>query len=105
MPQVFATNFKAGTSPAQAGLTIEDVTAIIDRAGTQADQTRAAIGLPIGTPARVNISVVDASGAILGMFRTLDAPIFGFDVSVQKARTAAFFSHPSARRDLLQAAS
>jgi uncharacterized protein GlcG (DUF336 family) len=37
------------------------------------------------------------------MFRTLDAPIFGFDVSAQKARTAAFFSHPSAGRDLQQA--
>ena len=103
VPQVFATSFKAGSSPAQGGLTIADVTGIIDKAGAQADQTRAAIRLPIGTPARVNISVVDASGAILGMFRTLDAPIFGFDVSVQKARTAAFFSHPTAGSDLLQA--
>ena len=92
VPQQFATSFKAGTSPAQGGLTIEDVTSIINNAGAQADKTRAAIRLPIGTPARVTISVVDASGAILGMFRTLDAPIFGFDVSAQKARTAAFFS-------------
>ena len=103
VPQVFATSFKAGTSPAQGGLTIEDVTGIINSAGAQADQTRAAIRLPIGTPARVNIAVVDASGAILGMFRTLDAPIFGFDVAAQKARTAAFFSHPAAGSDLQQA--
>lgn len=103
VPQVFATSFRAGTSPTEGGLTIEDVTGIINRAGAQADQTRAAIRLPLGTPARVNISVVDASGAILGMFRTLDAPLFGFDVSAQKARTAAFFSHPAAASDLKQA--
>jgi uncharacterized protein GlcG (DUF336 family) len=103
VPQGFATSFNAGTSPAQGGLTIEEVTGIINRAGAQADQTRAAIRLPIGTPARVNIAVVDASGAILGLFRTLDAPIFGFDVAVQKARTAAFFSHASAGSDLLLA--
>lgn len=103
VPEVFATSFKAGTSPSQGGLTIEEVTGIINRAGAQADQTRAAIRLPIGTPARVTISVVDASGAILGIFRTLDAPIFGFDVSVQKARTAAFFSNASAGSDLTQA--
>lgn len=103
VPQQFATSFKAGTFPAQGGLTVEDVTDIINRAGAQADITRAAIRLPIGTPARVTITVVDASGAILGMFRTLDAPIFGFDVSAQKARTAAFFSSPSAGRALKQA--
>lgn len=103
VPQGFATSFKAGTSPAQGGLTIEDVTGIISRAAAQADKTRAAIRLPIGTPARVNISVVDASGAILGMFRTLDAPIFGFDVSVQKARTAAFFSSAAAASGLKSA--
>ena len=96
VPQPFAISFKAGTSPAQGGLTIDDVTGIIKNAGRQADITRAAIRLPIGTPARVTISVVDASGAVLGIFRTLDAPIFGFDVSVQKARTAAFFSSSSA---------
>lgn len=103
VPQQFATSFKAGTSPAQGGLTIEDVTGIISRAAAQADQTRAIIRLPIGTPARVNITVVDTSGTILGIFRTLDAPIEGFDVSAQKARTSAFFSSPSAGSALTQA--
>jgi phosphoribosyl-ATP pyrophosphohydrolase/phosphoribosyl-AMP cyclohydrolase len=36
------------------------------------------------------------NGRILGMFRTKDAPIFGTDVSVQKARSAAFLSHAQA---------
>src|SRR5262249_12060680 len=39
-----------------------------------------------------NITVVDTNGVVLGIFSTIDAPIFGFDVSAQKARTAAFFS-------------
>lgn len=96
VPPQFATSFNAGSSPAQGGLTIEDVTTIINQAGAQADQTRAAIRLPIGTPARVNITIVDTSGTIIGQFRTIDAPIEGFDVSAQKARTSAFFSSPSA---------
>lgn len=103
VPQQFATIFKAGASPAQGGLTIDEVTRIINSAGQQADKTRAAIRLPLGEPARVTITVVDASGAILGMFRTVDAPIFGFDVSAQKARTAAFFSSLSAGSALRQA--
>ena len=57
-----------------------------------ANRARAQIRRPIGTPARVTISVVDTLGNPLGIARTLDAPIFGADVSLQKARTAAFFS-------------
>jgi uncharacterized protein GlcG (DUF336 family) len=38
--------------------------------------------------------VVDLAGNIIGQFRTVDAPIFGFDVSAQKARTSLFFSSP-----------
>jgi uncharacterized protein GlcG (DUF336 family) len=37
---------------------------------------------------------------VLGIFSTRDAPIFGFDVSAQKARTAAFFSLPTAGAQL-----
>jgi uncharacterized protein GlcG (DUF336 family) len=42
------------------------------------------------------MAVVDTEGVVLGVFRQQDAPIFGFDVAVQKARTAAFFSGPNA---------
>src|SRR5437867_3173144 len=100
VPPQFAATFSAGTTPAVGGLTVADVTRIIGQAAVQANVTRAAIRLPIGTQARVTISVVDTSGVILGMFRTIDAPIFGFDVSAQKARTAAFFSDSSAAGDL-----
>jgi uncharacterized protein GlcG (DUF336 family) len=80
----------------KGGLTAEEVRKILGRGGRQADRTRAAIRRPLGDRARVNITVVDRDGNILGIFRTQDAPTFGFDVSAQKARTAAFFSNPTA---------
>ncbi len=85
--------FIAGSSPAGPNsLTAADVQTIITHALQQANITRAAIRQPLGSNARVSIAVVDASGTVLGLFRQLDAPVFGFDVSVQKARSAAFFS-------------
>jgi uncharacterized protein GlcG (DUF336 family) len=89
--------FVAGTSPAGPNaLTTTDVQTIIAHAAQQANITRAAIRQPLGSNARVTIAVVDAAGTVLGVFRQLDAPVFGFDVSVQKARTAAFYSNASA---------
>jgi uncharacterized protein GlcG (DUF336 family) len=41
---------------------------------------------------RCFISVVDTDGTILGSIRTPEATLFSFDVSIQKARTCAFFS-------------
>src|SRR5882762_6132351 len=73
-------------------LTAGDVSTIISHAAQQANITRAAIRQPLGSNARVSIAVVDTSGVVLGLFRQTDAPVFGFDVSVQKARTAAFYS-------------
>jgi uncharacterized protein GlcG (DUF336 family) len=77
-------------------LTATDVNTIITRAAQQANITRAAIRQPLGSNARVTIAVVNANGAVLGMFRQSDAPVFGFDVSVQKARSAALLSRPNA---------
>ena len=85
--------FVAGAVPAGPNaLTATDVQTIIAHAAQQANITRAAIRQPLGSNARVSIAVVDAAGTVLGVFRQLDAPVFGFDVSVQKARTAAFYS-------------
>jgi len=89
--------FVAGASPAGPNaLTATDVQTIIAHAAQQANITRAAIRQPLGSNARVTIAVVDAAGTVLGVFRQLDAPVFGFDVSVQKARTAAFYSSATA---------
>ena len=89
--------FIAGTSPAGPNvLSAADVGTIISRAAQQSNITRAAIRQPLGSNARVTIAVVDAAGVVLGVFRQQDAPVFGFDVAVQKARSAAFFSNPNA---------
>ena len=50
---------------------------------------------PLDSRAQVTISVVDTNGTVLGIVRSPDAPIFGIDVSLQKARTATFFSSAS----------
>jgi uncharacterized protein GlcG (DUF336 family) len=43
---------------------------------------------------------VDSNGAVLGVVRTPDAPVFGTDVALQKARSAAFMSNASAAAEL-----
>ncbi|HEX5964329.1 MAG TPA: heme-binding protein [Pyrinomonadaceae bacterium] len=93
--------FIAGTAPVgSSALTAADVQTIISRAAQQSNITRAAIRQPLGSNARVTIAVVDAAGVVLGVFRQQDAPVFGFDVAVQKARTAAFFSTAGAATQL-----
>jgi uncharacterized protein GlcG (DUF336 family) len=88
--------FIAGTAPSSNALTAAEVQTIISHAAQQANITRAAIRQPLGSNARVSIAVVDTAGVVLGIFRQQDAPIFGYDVSVQKARNAAFFSGANA---------
>jgi uncharacterized protein GlcG (DUF336 family) len=88
--------FIAGTAPLANALSAAEVQTIISRAAQQANITRAAIRQPLGSNARVTIAVVDTAGVVLGVFRQQDAPVFGFDVAVQKARTAAFFSGANA---------
>ncbi len=97
------TRFPLRASPDPGGLTANDVETILTQAIQQAFKTRAAIRQPRGSFAQVNVAVVDASGTMLGYFSTADAPFFGFDVSVQKARTSAFFSSARAGQDLTSA--
>jgi len=78
-----------------SSLTAADVTLILSQAAKGAYGLRAGIRLPVPQPTEVNISVVDIAGNVLGLFSTQDAPQFGFDVCVQKARTAVFFSLPN----------
>lgn len=76
----------------QNSLTAAEVQTIMNEAINVANGSRAQIRVPAGTQARVTVSVVDSNGNILGMGRTRDGPVFGADVSLQKARTATFFS-------------
>jgi len=94
----------SGSRPAafaiQAGtdgfLTAADVARILWQGGRAANVTRAAIRRPIGLPMQCFVSVVDTNGEVLGVYRTPDATLFSYDVSVQKARTAALFSDAQA---------
>lgn len=73
-------------------LTAAVVDTIIMRAFAQAERTRAAIRLPLGSPTRMVMAVGDSAGNILGLFRMPDATIFSIDVAVAKARNAFYFS-------------
>ncbi len=88
---------KAGT---EGGLTLDEVTTILTEALKVAFRARAQIRRPLGSHAQVTVSVVDTTGEVLGIVRTPDAPVFGTDVSLQKARTAAFFSNTVAAAEL-----
>ncbi|MES1195568.1 MAG: heme-binding protein [Steroidobacter sp.] len=85
-----------GASLGAAVLTQNEVTALLKSALTVANHARAQIRQPLNSAARVTVSVVDTQGAVLGIVRSRDAPVFGIDVSLQKARTAAFYSSATA---------
>ena len=94
--------FRADPAPGEINgasrLTRDEVRSILSLAAERAGHTRAGIRLPVGVSAKVFISVVgnpdkdDAPPPILGVFRTGEATMFSWDVAVQKARTALFFS-------------
>lgn len=76
-------------------LTAAEVEQIIDSAVRQALVTRAGIREPNGVTAQVHVVVVDLDGDVLAVFRMNDGTNFSYDVAVQKARTAVFFSDDS----------
>jgi uncharacterized protein GlcG (DUF336 family) len=92
-----------GTINGQARLSETEVRSIINYAADRARTTRAGIRLPIGIHMEVFITVVNnpnqpgVEPTVLGTFRTGEATMFSWDVAVQKARTALYYSS----RDLL----
>ena len=102
-PQGFILTNGSGQArfPARAGtdggtvsqpLTQAEVRALMEEAFKVLSRARAQIRRPLDSRMEATISIVDTDGAVLGVVRSPDAPIFGTDVSLQKARTAAFFS-------------
>src|SRR5690606_6533184 len=84
---------RGGTDSASnsAPLSASEVRALLEEAFAVMSRARAQIRRPLDSRAQVTISVVDTNGEILGIVRSPDAPVFGADVSLQKARTATFF--------------
>jgi uncharacterized protein GlcG (DUF336 family) len=99
---VFVDDTNAPRFPARAGsdgagaLTKNEVSQVLRSALAVANQARAQIRQPLGSTARVTIAVVDTAGTNLGMVASRDAPLFGADVSLQKARSSALLSSDSA---------
>jgi uncharacterized protein GlcG (DUF336 family) len=96
---------RAGTDATSVSqpLTAAEVRAILEEAFTVLTRARAQIRRPLDSRMQATISIVDTHGQVLGIVRSPDAPIFGTDVSLQKARTAAFFSNAVAASNLLSA--
>ena len=92
-----------GTINGQARLSETEVRSIISYAADRARTTRAGIRLPIGIHMEVFITVVNnpnqpgVEPTVLGTFSAGEATMFSWDVAVQKARTALYYSS----RDLL----
>lgn len=93
---------RGGTDAAEVAqpLTAAEARALLEEAFRIMTRARAQIRRPLDSRAQVSISVVDTRGVALGIVRSPDAPIFGTDVSLQKARSVAFFSGPRAGADL-----
>lgn len=90
---------RAGTDGASA-LTAAEARTILEEAFAVLSRARAQIRRPLDSRMQASISVVDTNGQILGLVRSPDGPIFGTDVSLQKARTAALFSNSVAAQQL-----
>lgn len=92
-----------GGTDAADGLTAlseAEVRAVLEEAFTIMSRARGQIRRPLDSRAQVSITVVDSRGQILGIVRAPDAPIFGIDVSAQKARTVALLSGTAGASDL-----
>lgn len=81
-------------------LTAAEARAILEEAFAVLSRARAQIRRPLDSRMQATVSLVDTNGAVLGIVRSPDGPVFGTDVSLQKARTALFFSHPQAAAQL-----
>lgn len=94
---------RAGTDGADGltPLSQVEVRAVLEEAFTIMSRARAQIRRPLDSRAQVSITVVDSRGQILGIVRSPDAPVFGIDVSAQKARSATLFSATFAATELL----
>ncbi len=77
---------------ALGGLTVDDVTTIVNNAIATAEQTRAQVRVPVGGRAAMIITVADLDGTVLAIYRMPDSLFDALDVTVAKARNAVYFS-------------
>ena len=77
------------------GVTAAEVEQIVAAGIQQANQTRAAIRLPLSSTTRMVFAVTDLQGNIVGLYRMPDATIFSIDVAVAKARNVTYYANPA----------
>jgi uncharacterized protein GlcG (DUF336 family) len=85
-----------GLVPAGQAITAAEAQQLMTSTLNVAYAARAAIRIPTNTHAQITAAIVDLDGNVLAQARTPDAPVFGADVSSQKARSAVFFSRTDA---------
>ena len=90
-PNGYLVGPKAGTL-----LSAAKVDEVIQRAVAVSRRTRAQVRLPLGSYARMVITVVDVDGTILGHYRMPDALFDAVDVVPSKARNVVYFNAGSA---------
>ena len=90
-PEGYLSGPRAGSQLSEA-----EVRQIVQDSIDAADRTRAVIRLPLGSRARMVISVADLDGQILALYRMPDATVFSVDVAAAKARNVVYFSGPGA---------
>lgn len=84
-----------------SGLTVADMTKIIDAGVAASDRVRAAIrldGNTLNTGAvgvRMTFAITDTTGEVLALYRMDDGTIFSTDVAIAKARNVAYFDSPN----------
>lgn len=93
---------RAGTDAAFVAQPLTQVEArtLLEEAFGVLSRARAQIRRPLDSRMQATISLVDSQGAVLGIVRSPDGPMFGTDVSLQKARTATFLSSSTAAAQL-----
>ena len=84
-------------------LTAGEVRTLLIESIRVANRTRSQVRRPVGVQARNLVYVVDTNGAVLGLLLTRDALLDALDVTLQKARSVAFFSGDYAGTDLRNA--
>ena len=82
----------APTAGPLGGLSAADVQQILNNAETTANQTRAAIRLPLGSKTKMAIAVADLDGTLIGLRRMADSTVFSIDVAATKARNMVYFN-------------
>lgn len=79
-------------SALDGGLSVEEVTRLVNQSVAVSLNTRAQIRLPSNQPVRMVIGIADAAGELLAVYRMADATTFSADAAMTKARNAYYFS-------------